>query len=196
MTTALPTDTAAHPSYAYKASLMGAAHRFELTDDGLSWRIGRASATWPYADIQAVRLSYRPVAMQSRRFRADIERAGGGHIAILSISWQTASLMTTQDRDYRAFITQLHRRLAQAGSKAELAAGLRPRSYAAAMVLLVLVVAAIAALLVRAIATAEFAGALFLAGFAALFARQVGGFVSRNRPRTYSADDLPKALLP
>ena len=27
-------------SYAYKASLIGAAHRFELTEQGLSWRFG------------------------------------------------------------------------------------------------------------------------------------------------------------
>ena len=59
--------------YAYKASLIGAAHRFELTDEGLSWHIGSRSGVWPYAGISAIRLSYRPVSMQSRRFRADIE---------------------------------------------------------------------------------------------------------------------------
>ena len=37
---------------------------------------------------------------------------------------------------------------------------------------------------------------LFLVGFAALFAWQIGGFVRRNRPRAYTFDDLPKALLP
>ncbi len=59
--------------YAYKASLIGAAHQFELTDDGLSWQAGSRSGIWPYMDIAAVRLSYRPVSMQSRRFRTDIE---------------------------------------------------------------------------------------------------------------------------
>jgi hypothetical protein len=29
-----------------------------------------------------------------------------------------------------------------------------------------------------------------------LFAWQVGGFVKRNRPRAYSFDQLPQALLP
>jgi hypothetical protein len=37
---------------------------------------------------------------------------------------------------------------------------------------------------------------LFLVGFAALFTWQVGGFITRNRPLTYTFDDLPKALLP
>jgi hypothetical protein len=53
-----------------------------------------------------------------------------------------------------------------------------------------------AGLLIRAIITGEIAGILFLLGFAALFAWQVGGFVGRNRPRTYAFDHLPEALLP
>jgi hypothetical protein len=182
--------------YAYKASLIGAAHQFDLTDAGLSWRIAGRSAVWPYADISAIRLSYRPVSMQSRRFRADISHIDGGRIAILSTSWQSAALMAPQDHDYRIFITALHARMAQAASKASLAGGLRPRVYVAAISLLVLVAIAISGLLVRAIATGEFAGALFLVGFAALFAWQVGGFVRRNRPLAYSFDHLPKALLP
>jgi hypothetical protein len=189
-------DGAPVTHYAYRASLIGAAHQFDLTDAGLSWRIAGRSAVWPYADISAIRLSYRPVSMQSHRFRADISHIDGGRIAILSTSWQSAALMAPQDHDYRIFITALHARMAQAASKASLAGGLRPRVYVAAISLLVLVAIAISGLLVRAIATGEFAGALFLVGFAALFAWQVGGFVRRNRPLAYSFDHLPKALLP
>ena len=151
---------------------------------------------WPYAGIAAIRLSYRPISMQSRRFRADIENAGGARLVIVSTTWQTAALMAPQDRDYRAFITQLHARMAQAASNAILVGGLRPRVYAAAHRLLALVAVAMAGLLLRALATGEFAGALFLVGFAALFAWQIGGFIRRNQPRTYRFDDLPPALLP
>jgi hypothetical protein len=196
MTIDLSDEAAADVRYAYKASLIGAAHQFELTDEGLSWRISGKSGVWPYADIAAVRLSYRPVSMQSRRFRADIENISGGRIAILSTSWQTAALMTPQDQDYRAFITRLHERMKQAGSNAALIGGLRPRVYTAAIVFLTLVAIAISGLLIRAIATGEWAGGLFLVGFAALFAWQIGGFVGRNRPRAYSFDRLPAALLP
>jgi hypothetical protein len=182
--------------YAYKASLVGAAHQFELTDAGLSWRIAGKSGVWPYADINMIRLSYRPVSMQSRRFRADIGNKDGGRIAILSTSWQSAALMAPQDQDYRVFITALHARMAQAGSRASLAGGLKPGIYATALILLALVAIAMVGLLARALTTGEFAGALFLVGFAALFAWQVGGFVGRNRPLAYSFDHLPKALLP
>jgi hypothetical protein len=196
MTPDLSNDAAADVRYAFKASLIGAAHQFELTDGGLSWRIAGKSGVWPYAAISAVRLSYRPMSMQSRRFRADIENTDGARIVIFSTSWQTVTLMAPQDQDYRAFITQLHARMAKAASRAALIGGIGPKSWAAGMVLLTLVAVAVSGLFVRAIATGEFAGALFLVGFAALFGWQIGGFVRRNRPRAYSFDDLPPALLP
>jgi hypothetical protein len=196
MTPDLSNDAAADVRYAFKASLIGAAHQFELTDGGLSWRIAGKSGVWPYAAISAVRLSYRPMSMQSRRFRADIENSEGARIVIFSTSWQTVTLMAPQDQDYRAFITQLHARMAKAASRAALIGGIGPKSWAAGMVLLTLVAVAVSGLFVRAIATGEFAGALFLVGFAALFGWQIGGFVRRNRPRAYSFDDLPPALLP
>ena len=183
-------------SYAYKASLISSAQRFELTDGGLSWRIGSRSGVWPYADIASIRLSYRPMTMQARRFRADIRRTGGGRIAIVSTSWQTVTLMTPQDQDYRAFITELHRRMKEAGSKATLAGGIGTVTYAAAVVMLALLAIAMIGLLVRALSTSEFTGALFLAGIAIWFAWTIGGFVKRNRPRRYSFDALPETLLP
>jgi hypothetical protein len=193
-----PTQAASAPgaSYVYKASLIGSAHRFELTDAGLEWHVAGRSGVWRYADIARVRLTFRPVSMQSRRFRADIDNAGGGRIAVLSTTWQTVTLMTPQDNDYRAFLTQLHRRMAEAGSKAMLVGGLKPGLYHAGMAMLAIVAVSMTGLLIRAAATGEWAGALFLIGFAALFGWQIGGFVRRNRPRTYGFDDLPAELLP
>jgi hypothetical protein len=183
-------------TYIYKASLIGSAHRFDLTDDGLSWQLGGRSGVWAYSAIAAVRLSYRPMSMQPRRFRCDIEHAGGARIAVLSTTWQTVTLMAPQDDDYRAFITELHRRLKQAGSRADLLGGTRPGAYLAGILVLALVAVAMTGLLARALATGEWAGALFLIGFAALFAWQIGGFITRNRPQRYTFDSLPKELLP
>jgi hypothetical protein len=183
-------------SYAYKPSLIGAAHRFELTEQGLSWRFGGRTGVWPYADIASVRLSYRPVSMQAHRFRADITNRNGGRLPVLSTSWQTAALMAPQDNGYRAFVTGLHARLAASGSTAELTGGLGRSAYTAALALLALVGAMLTVLFLRALLTGEFAGALFFIGFAALFIWQVGGFVRRNRPVSYSFDHIPEELLP
>ena len=201
MPTSLPNEVtegerARKVSYAYKASLISSAQQFDLTDAGLSWRIGSRSGVWPYADIASIRLSYRPMSMQARRFRADLGKVGGGRIAILSTSWQTVTLMTPQDQGYRTFITELHRRMREAGSKASLTGGIGTVSYTAAMVMLALLAIAMVGLLIRALSTSEFTGALFLVGIAIWFAWTIGGFVKRNRPRRYSFDQLPETLLP
>lgn len=189
-------EPAAGASYAYKASLIGSAHRFELTEEGLSWHIAGRTSLWRYDEISAIRLSFRPVSMQQHRFRADVSHTGGGRIAILSTSWQTAALMAPQDNGFRNFIVALHARMAQAGSHAELTAGLGRRTYATMLAFLAVLAVAMTGLLIRALAIGEFAGALFIIGFAALFAWQIGGFVRRNQPRSYSFDRVPSALLP
>jgi len=189
-------EAASATSYAYKASLIGSAHRFELTDEGLSWHIAGRSGVWRYDEISTIRLSFRPVSMQQHRFRADVSRAGGGRIAILSTSWQTAALMAPQDSGFRDFIVELHARMAKAGSRAELTAGLGRKTYAAVLVFLAVLAVAMTGLLIRALMIGEFAGMLFIIGFAALFAWQVGGFVRRNQPQSYSFDRVPKSLLP
>jgi hypothetical protein len=182
--------------YAYKASLIGAAQQFDLIESGLSWRFAGRSGLWRYGDITAIRLSYRPVSMQARRFRADLRHVLGGHLVLISTSWQTAALMAPQDRDYRAFMLELHARMAKAGGNAVLAGGLGPWIYSAAVALLMLVGTGMAVLLARALTTGQYAGAAFLVGFAALFAWQVGGFVRRNRPVTYKFEHIPERLLP
>jgi hypothetical protein len=171
-------------------------HQFELTNEGLLWRLGSRWAVWRYAEISAIRLSYRPVSMQQRRFRADIRHKGTARLPILSTSWQTAALMAPQDRDYRAFIIALHERMAKAGSRATLTGGLGPKTYAAALALVAFVGVMMFSLFVRALMVGLWGGVLFLIGFAALFAWQVGGFICRNRPLTYGFDHVPEALLP
>lgn len=156
---------------------------------------GRAGL-WPYREIAAVRLSYRPVSMQARRFRADITNGEGRRLSLVSTSWQTATLMAPQSDDYRRFIIDLHARLAEAGGKVELTGGLGRTTYLIALMLIVLFGLAMAVLLVRAVMIGQFGGAIFLLSFAALFAWQVGGFIGRNRPVSYTFGNIPRALLP
>ena len=105
--------------------------------------------------------------MQAHRFRADIRDNSGARIKIMSTNWQTVSLMTPQDGGYRAFITELHARMRAAGSSARLTGGLSVPLYTAALAFVALLAVAMMGLFVRALATGELAGALFLVGFAA-----------------------------
>ena len=116
MPTELPSESTPQTHYAYKASLIGSAHQFELTDRGLSWKVAGRSGVWAYGDITEIVMSYRPSSMQAHRFRADVRNKSGARLKILSTNWQTVSLMTPQDGGYRAFMTELHARMKAAGS--------------------------------------------------------------------------------
>ena len=181
--------------YIFKSSLAAGARQLQLTDTGLTVQTARTQF-WPWDSIKAIRLSYRPASMQSWRFRADIENANGQDIKVFSTTWHSISQMARQDDEYRAFIVELHRRLQQANSSVRLTAGLNPVLYALGLVAMALIGFSIAGLFVRALVTAEFAGALFLVGFAAWFTWQIGGFMRRNQPRIYTFDALPKDVLP
>ncbi|QUS42502.1 hypothetical protein RPMA_20715 [Tardiphaga alba] len=181
-------------TYFYRASLMGPAYQFELTDEGLVWKIGRRSGVWPYADIASVRLSYRPMAMQRKRYSADLQNREGRRLKLFSTSKQTAALMEPQF-GYPAFMITLHERLAAAGSAVTLRAGIKPWTFNVLSAALALVGLAMAALLIRALYVGEFAGVIFIVLLSALFGWQGWDFLSRNRPRSYTFDDVPKDLL-
>jgi hypothetical protein len=181
--------------YVFKPSLAGGARQFELTGEGLRWRSTK-SHLWPWQRIAMVRLSYRPASMQPWRFRADIRNADGQRVTLVSTTWHSIAQMARQDDDYRAFIVELHRRLAQAGAKVELVAGIHPLLFAAGFAVMVLIGIALAGLLLRALMSGQFAAALFMAGFAAWFGWQIGSFLRRNRPRRYSFEALPPDVLP
>jgi hypothetical protein len=194
----MSSDDVAHDaiSYTFKPSLAGGVRQFELTDDGLVWQAGTRRGVWPYDSIAAVQLSYRPVSMQPRQFRADIVGGDGRRQVVLSTTWKGFALVETQDKAYRAFVLDLHRRIAAAGGGAAFHGGMRPIPYALAAGVLIMLSIVMMALVARALATEAFAGALFLVALAALFAWQIGGFMRRNKPCIYTPDALPPQLLP
>ena len=182
--------------YAYKATLIGAARQFELTEAGLSWRINDREGIWPYARIGAVALSYRPASMQSRRFRADIIDRSGERLTLLSTTWRGFALIEPQDDRYREFVMALHDRLSREPHEIALIGGMRPAPYAFSIALLAVVALALVGLLIRSVSSGATTGALFLVAFAVLFGWQIVSFMKRNKPRRYSFDALPRDLLP
>src|SRR5262245_3267024 len=105
-------QTASAPdlTYAYKPSLLGAAWEFRLRPDALEWQAGCHAGAISYDRIARVRLSFRPVSMQTRRFVTEIWPATGGRLSIPSTSWRNLVEQTRQDQAYGAFVRALHRR--------------------------------------------------------------------------------------
>jgi hypothetical protein len=184
------------PVYVYKPSLMGAAWELRLRPDALAWQVGRHQGRIPYGRITRVRLSFRPVTMQTRRFVTEIWSPDGPRLSIASTSWRSLVEQQMQDRPYGAFIRELHRRIAAAGAAASFETGTPAVLYWPGLAVFAGVAVALAALTVSALHVGAYAGAAVVGGFFGLFVWQSGSYFQRNRPGRYRPDAVPKALVP
>jgi hypothetical protein len=184
------------PAYSYKPSLVGAGFEFRLRPDALEWRKGRYEGRTPYARIARVRLSFRPMTMQMRRFVAEIWPMDGPKLMIASTSARGLVEQTVQDDAYGAFVRELHRRMAAAGAQASFETGMSPVLYWPGLVLLAVAGVAFAVLTVRALEIAAYGAAALIGGFLALSLWQSGVYFRRNRPGRYRPEALPGYLVP
>jgi hypothetical protein len=182
--------------YDYKPALLGAVWEFRLRPDALEWRLGRRTGRLPYDHVARVRLSFRPVTMQTYRFLAEIWPAVGPKLQIASTSWRSIMEQERKDAAYAAFLVELHRRIAAAGARARFTTGSPAILYWPGLIVFAAASLAMAALTVRAIQIEAWEGAAVVGGLLALFLWQVGGFFRRNRPGTYRPDALPPDLIP
>jgi hypothetical protein len=184
------------PTYAYKPSVMGAPWEFALRREGLQWRLGYRSGIIRYHQIRRVRMSYRPATMQSKRFVTEIWSAGHPKIQIVSTSWRNIMELQRLDAAYTAFVSELHRRLADAGSTAQFVAGVPVVSYWIGLPIFSGAMVALAILVVRAVELEQWTVAALIAALFVAFAMQLGSYFRRNRPARYRPDNLPANLLP
>jgi hypothetical protein len=134
--------------------------------------------------------------MQQGSFVAYIWPAGAPKITITSATWKSMVEVVRQDEPYRDFILALHRRLIEAGASPDYVRGVKSYTYWPGLALMAMASLGFVMLIVRAVQTAAWAGAAFIAVFLALFLWQLGGYFRRNRPGTYRPDDVPAELLP
>ena len=190
------TEAAGEPVYSYKPSLAGAPWQLRLAPDNLVWNRGGRSGNLPYRDIARIRLSFHPVTMQTRRFLTEIWAPGMPKLVIASSSWTGLMAQQSLVGPYCDFVTELHRRVAAAGGRPYCESGLNPFLYWPGIAVYVAVLLGLAALIVRALQVAIYPGALFIAGFMALFSWQLGNFFKLNMPGRYEPAAPPQNLLP
>ena len=184
------------PSYRFKPALMGPAWEFRLAPDGLDWEFGRRSGRVGYGEIRRMRLSFRPVTMQTHRFLTEIWPASGGKLQIVSSSWRSMVDQERYDTAYADFVTELHRRVAVAQPHLRCESGASPFAYWPGLAVFGAVALGLAVLSVRAFQTQAWAGAAMVVGFLALFLWQAGTFFKRNRPGVYPPSAPPPGVLP
>ena len=130
------------------------------------------------------------------RFVTELWADDATKLTIVSTSWKSMFEQERLDQSYAAFVTELHRRLAAAGTTARLEQGTHPLRYWPGLVIFAAVSLALAALTVRALQMQAFGGAAFIAAFLMLFLWRGGEYFRRNRPRLYRAEAPPADLIP
>jgi hypothetical protein len=183
-------------SYAYKSSLVGAPLEFQLAPDALEWRKGGIAGRTPYGSVRRIRLSFRPMTMQNYRFVTEVWPESGPKLQIASTSWKSLVEHQRLDAEYRAFVSELSRRVGAAGGNTAFDTGSPAFLYWPGVLVFTGASFALTALAVRALQEQAWGGAAFIAAFFALFLYQAGNFFRRNRPGTYSPDAVPPLLLP
>ena len=184
------------PIYFYKPNLVGNPWVFVLRANGIAWELGRRSGLVPYRQIRRVRLSYRPGTMQSYRFLAEIWSEQGPKLQISSTSFRSMMEQARQDAEYAAFVTELHDRLAAAGSTAQFQAGMHPIMYWLGASVFAVIGVVLGGFLLRTLWQGDLTGAAVVAAVIALLVWQVGTIFHRNRPGTYRPDAVPAAVMP
>ncbi|HEX4554971.1 MAG TPA: hypothetical protein VH249_13345 [Xanthobacteraceae bacterium] len=188
--------TTPHASYAYKATPLGAIWRFRLAPDAIEWEAGPRRGHLPYADIRRLRLSFRPVSMQSHRFLAEIWPSRGAKLQMASSSWRSMVDHESHEAAYTGFVLELHRRLAAAQVATSFECGSTALRYWPGLVIFAGVALGLAALTAQALAEGAWMAAAMVGGVLSVFLWQAGTFFRRNRPGTYAPQTPPRNLLP
>jgi hypothetical protein len=183
-------------SFSYRPSLLGAPWDFKLTADGVDFKAGPRSGHVPFRNIRRVRLSFKPVSMQTQRYLTEIWADGAPKLEIVSSSWKSVMEQERRDGPYSAFVAELHARILKSGAAVRFEQGGNVITYWPGLVVFCGVALGLAWLIVRALEAGTTAAAAFIGAFLLLFLWQGGNFFRRNKPGVYSPDAPPSELLP
>jgi hypothetical protein len=146
--------------------------------------------------IAMIRLGFRPSNFGGRRFVAEIWPRSGAKIEIASSSFKSMVAMEDQGPEFRAFIGELHRRVAAAGGGCRFEAGFAAWRWWPMFAVTVAAAAVLVYVAAMTIASGDRGTTLLIAGFIVLFAWQMWPLVSRNRPERYDPASIPERVLP
>lgn len=186
----------ADPFYGFKSSVAGSPFMLWLRRDGMEWSYGNRSGLVRYDRIRRVRLAYRPATLQQHRFTAEIWSEGVPKLQIISTSWQGLVQQLRQDGPYAAFITELHRRMGAACSKARFQAGMAIVPYWIGLAIIAASAVAFATVVFKAVELSEWRALVVIVLVFAAFGWQIGSYFFRNRPGGYRPDAIPPYVLP
>jgi hypothetical protein len=184
------------PVYHYRPRMIGAGYSFRLGAHSLEWNMSGYPGQVPYPMIAMVRLGFRPSNFGNRRYIAEIWPRKGSKFEIASASYKSMVSMEDQGPAYRAFIGELHQRIAASGGDCRFEAGFAAWRWWPMVAVSLATAIALVYVGVTTFANGDSGASLLVAAFMGLFAWQIWPLISRNRPGRYDPRHIPEHVLP
>jgi hypothetical protein len=183
-------------AYRFRPRMIGADIELSLAPGGRWWRSGSREIEIPLFKITRVRLGLRPSGIIGRRYLAELWSSDGRKVGISSASRRVLIDVHDNGPAYRAFILELHRRIAAARADCEFVAGFPAWRWWPAVAVGAVIFLGCGYVVIGALFSGHYGIGLALAGFGAIFVWQSGKIIFGNRPRRYAPDAIPVEVLP
>jgi hypothetical protein len=183
-------------SYAYRPRMIGSGNSFRLGKHSLEWNMGGYPGQMAYPMISIMRLSYRPSSLGSPRFTAEIWPRSGTKIEIASASYKSPVALEDQGPAFRAFMYELHKRVAASGGNCRFEAGFAAWRWWPMLAISAAAAVGLLFVTLQTIRNGDLPTMALVAGFILLFAWQMWPLVMRNRPERYDPLNIPPRVLP
>lgn len=204
------TETEPDIFYAHRAKPYSSEIVLRLGKRELQVEKGKSKQTYPLDKLERIRLSYAPRNVSRLTFVCDIRARDGHSVTINNLDWKSLIQVEKVDPAYRAFVAALVKRTAVLNPKIQLEAGCGIVRYRLTQTV---GFGVIGALIVSAFyyggllgdfkaaegAANEQAGKLLAGGSIALaiyLGLWLKTFLTRNRPRDFTAQAIPDSVLP
>lgn len=182
--------------YAHRAKPFSNELELHLTERELIAERGKSRQVFPIGRLERIRLSFTPRNTARLAFTCEVRAEDGKSVRFDNISWKSLIETERHDVEFRAFILALVARAAHAKPGVKLEAGIAPLRYQVMRLLGISIVAALAGAAVFAGSHSNYIVALASLGLTVYLANWLREFLTRNRPRSFAASDVPDNILP
>lgn len=132
-------------TYRQRRTAFNRPRSYRLTGDALVWsEEGKGEDRLFYKDIREVRIAYRPDRVQTNRYITTLKTRTGWKLLISNSSYTGFATFQDHSPEYRAFILELHRRLAASGLPIVFAKGSTRAGYLGNLLLVLFIFAGLA----------------------------------------------------
>jgi hypothetical protein len=183
-------------TYQHRARPYAGEASFELHPAHMAVAQGSRSGDFAYRDIEMVRLLYKPRNTTNEGYQAKLYRRDRKTVSFTNLSWTSLVDMERKDRAYADFVRELIGRIVRDNPRVVLDAGMPRWLHAVTAAAGVAAILALVFVGVRALGEGGWPMALLTVAIGTYFCWWTARYLTRNRPRRFTADAIPADVMP